>query len=337
MAKVCRVTRDTTKHYQKAAFNINTSLFPFFDAIAFRILQARTQTLIGGNFVSDFLERSRPQHGNLNLLAFPAHCEEVGRWLLNNGYCFISVEAGSSFDSAISRAMSNTEDSLVIREVLVFHKTGPNTPSLTVSILVAVTNPLEIVFNSCASKHYADRSLIRKSDRPLPSACFFNVISWRRAYCVFPRATLHDRRVLLVDTQDGPLDLSLSPEIATHMQKNGLAVQDTLDPPEYLYPRTSSSFPLGSRFMMDSSSLSIELDVTDIAPTSRNTSSFPADDVISACGFRLRSDLTGRYWVDYTLVHTPALKYNCIMAENELLYQLIRALQPYSSKDTVSR
>ena len=166
LAKVCRVTRDATEHYQKAAFNINTFLSPFFDAIAFRALQARTQTLIGGGVVFDFLDRACPRNHNMNLLAFHSHCEEIGRWLLDSGYSFVPVEAGSTFDSAIARVMSNTQVSLIIREVLVFRKTESNTRPLTVSLLVAMSNPLEIVFNSYASKHHLSRSSIRAPNRP---------------------------------------------------------------------------------------------------------------------------------------------------------------------------
>lgn len=60
------------------------------------------------------------------------------------------------------------------------------------------------------------------------------------------------------------------------------------------------------------------------------------DDVVNACGFRLRSDLTGRYWVEYTLIYAPALRYNCIMGENELFHQLIRALQAHTPDDNAS-
>ena len=90
--------------------------------------------------------------------------------------------------------------------------------------------------------------------------------------------------------------------------------------------------------MTDSSSLSIELDVTDMAQQSAirdNATSSPTNDVVSACGFRLCGDLEGRHWVEYQLVVAPALKYSCIMGQDELVHQLTRQLQARSVSGTM--
>ena len=163
MAKVCCIIRDTTEHYQKAAFNINTFLSPFFDAIAFRSLQAHTQTLIGGHFASYFLGQSSPRH-NIDLMVFPAHCEEVTRWMLDNGYDYVPFEAGKTFDSAIAHAMLNAQnhaEALAIRDILVFRKVQHGPSLRVVYVYVAQINPLEIVFNACASKPRTSGRLIR--------------------------------------------------------------------------------------------------------------------------------------------------------------------------------
>lgn len=330
MARVCRVTRDITEQYQKAAFNINAFLSPFFDSVAFRSLQGRTQTLIGGSFAFSFLERSYPRH-SIDLMVYPAHSEEVGRWLLDNGYHFVPLKDGESFDSTIAHAVSDTRDnadSLVIRDVLCFRKPLSNTTSVGVSVLIAVNNPLEIVFSACASKNNSveTRFGFRTSNSFSFSACFFSAISWRRAYCIFPRATLHNNRVLLLDTLDGPLDLSQAPNVAGYIERRNLEVQDTLDEHEYLFSNTHSPFPLGARTMTDNSSLSIDLDIADIPLQSTDAASFPTDDVVNSCGFRLRGDFGGRSWVDYTLVLAPLLKYSWLMSRNELLHQLTREL-----------
>ena len=153
LAKICHITRDVTEQYRKAAFNINRFLAPFFDPLAFRSLQARTQTLIGGNFAYRFLERSAPGT-SINLLVYPTYCEDICRWLLNNGYCFDPFNAGESLQSRIDRVTSDAPDHhsiSVVRDVLFFHKALPYPTS--VEVFVAMTNPLEIVFAACTSKH----------------------------------------------------------------------------------------------------------------------------------------------------------------------------------------
>ena len=90
--------------------------------------------------------------------------------------------------------------------------------------------------------------------------------------------------------------------------------------------------------MTDSSSLSIELDVTDVTQQSAigdNAMFSPINDVVSACGFHLRGDLEGRHWVEYELVEAQALKYSYIMGQDELIHQLTRELQARSVSGTI--
>ena len=83
--------------------------------------------------------------------------------MLDNGYDYVPFEAGKMFDSAIAHAMLNAQnhtEALAIRDILVFRKVQHGPSLRVVYVYVAQINPLEIVFNACASKPHTSGRLI---------------------------------------------------------------------------------------------------------------------------------------------------------------------------------
>ncbi|KAF7981759.1 hypothetical protein HWV62_31819 [Athelia sp. TMB] len=88
--RTCRTAARAIKHFNTRAFNIEIYLSRFFlDPVAFRSLQERTGTVIGGSTALSFFDRSVHDGDNINLYVNPGHNYEVARHLVDNqGYEF---------------------------------------------------------------------------------------------------------------------------------------------------------------------------------------------------------------------------------------------------------
>lgn len=70
-------------------FNLHRRLsFYFNDPVAFRLLQSRTGTVISGSFAVQFFRRVRWKGSDLDLYLPKAARQEVGQWLIDNGYVY---------------------------------------------------------------------------------------------------------------------------------------------------------------------------------------------------------------------------------------------------------
>lgn len=87
----CKVVNYSNVDFERRAFNINTALKRFFaNPLAFRSLQARTGSLISGSFALQFLNRTCYEGSDLDLYVHSGHTEEVGLWLMQQGYAWLN-------------------------------------------------------------------------------------------------------------------------------------------------------------------------------------------------------------------------------------------------------
>ncbi|OJT15482.1 hypothetical protein TRAPUB_7353 [Trametes pubescens] len=220
LARTCRAARAATAAYTRLAFNIDRLLARFFPspplppapaphaharARAFRGMQARTGTLISGSSALQFFDRTVYPESDLDLYVHAKHRREVGRWLIEEGYAFAPTEhQDPRFEVEIVHGMTTREDGIYsmpgVAAILTFTKPVPRAVHrfveeesdeqldvqleerephpLKVQIIVAKNTPMEAIL-------------------AFHSTCVMNVISYEKAYCLFPRATLEKRLSLL--------------------------------------------------------------------------------------------------------------------------------------------
>ncbi|KAI0370419.1 hypothetical protein BV20DRAFT_910347, partial [Pilatotrama ljubarskyi] len=237
LARTCSRARETVKAYVDIAFSLETRLSRFFpDPLAFRALQARTATLIGGYFALHFFDRTDIATRPLELYVYFHHRSEVGRWLLDLGYNFSpSGSQPGTFEEAILMDSDLREDEYstpAIKGILALEKIVGAT-RVEISMIVARQTPIEAILHAS-------------------STCLVNVISFEKAYCLFPRATLRDRRALLLHAPDGS-PMGYFGDVVQCMSLNFQIIED-LEAHEVLDITRSGSYPLGWRWIDDSAS-----------------------------------------------------------------------------------
>ncbi|KAI0650881.1 hypothetical protein C8Q79DRAFT_411333 [Trametes meyenii] len=218
LARTCRAGRHAIAAYIRSAFDVNRLLARFFPsptapcssvcssshthseiydrARAFRTLQARTGTLISGSTALQFFDRTVYPESDLDLYVHMRHRREVGRWLLEEGYQFApSQYQDPRFEIEVVHGMSTGANGIYrmpgVSAVLTFTKPVPRKEidipdvveeqeesMLKVQVIVAKNTPMEAIL-------------------AFHSTCVMNVISYEKAYCLFPWATLEARRSLL--------------------------------------------------------------------------------------------------------------------------------------------
>ncbi|KAI1787878.1 hypothetical protein LXA43DRAFT_1097884 [Ganoderma leucocontextum] len=309
-ARICHHAQAAVEGYQRAAFDINRYLSYYFDALPFRNLQARTGTLLAGSVASCFLERSPLRPRRVELLVYPQHTLEIAQWLLDAGYSFVpwpGSEAESCLHTAIARLLTGDVENPCIK----FEKSAEDRPEpIGAVIFVAPRSPIEFLLTERAT-------------------ILLNLIAWEKAYCLFPRAFLHERRILLLHDEDGNSGISQR-EVAS--LADSYVVTEFLNEDEYrdMYGRPNSTFPLGWRWVNDSSSLSIHLNVAEINLPLRSQVTEPsattAHHSVDSFGFRLCYSSSRLAHIKFDILHSHSAHDNYTVCDSELSSQLERAL-----------
>ena len=165
LSRTCRVALAATRDYFTRAFNINKHLTRFFDdPLAFRSLQARTTTLISGSFALQFFDRTVYEDSDLDLYVPLRHRQDVGHWLLAEGYQYSpnSVQ-NPDFDVAsdenhlqnVGPAYVGPDARMIgVAAVFTFHKPSPVSPDkkLQVQVIVAKRSPIEVILRFHSSE-----------------------------------------------------------------------------------------------------------------------------------------------------------------------------------------
>ena len=108
VGRSCRIARQAVTQYLRRAYSVNRLLLRFFtEVLAFRMLQARTGTLITGSVALQFFDRDFYPSSDLDLCVHMRHRREIGRWLLQNGYRFVPAShQAAGFEEAAIEALS---------------------------------------------------------------------------------------------------------------------------------------------------------------------------------------------------------------------------------------
>ncbi|KAH9856400.1 hypothetical protein C2E23DRAFT_698176, partial [Lenzites betulinus] len=225
--------------YIRTTYNADKLLSPYFrDVLSFRSLQARTGTLIAGRSALHFFDRSKLPGDPLDVFVYFHRRREVVDWFLEVGFKFIpSYNQPNDLDFYIADVIVEERPSNPpgVCGILLFQLEG--SPDVTVRLFVAARSPMEIVLCS-------------------HSTCMVNVISYEKAYCLFPRATLHDHHSLLMNHEDHYAGRAL--DIA-ELEEQGFTMSDELEPIELAFAHGTSGFVLGWRWIDDSATWIIKL------------------------------------------------------------------------------
>ncbi|KAI0782597.1 hypothetical protein C8Q75DRAFT_504164 [Abortiporus biennis] len=185
VSSICRNANIAVKDYLSRVCNINKLLARYFpDPRAFRSLQATTNTLIAGSTALQFFDRSVYPESDLDLYVPLYFAKYVGTWLINNGYTFTPnmIQEGDFNVAAETDRMTESYGSIRgVATVFTFVKAGAaeSTESqVKIQLIVALRSPFEVILW-------------------FHSTCVMNVITFSKAYCLYPRATLEARRALV--------------------------------------------------------------------------------------------------------------------------------------------
>ena len=161
LALTCRATYLAVAGFKARAFNVNRHLSRYFtDPIAFRSLQARTNTLISGSNALQFFDRTFYPEADLDLYTHPGHSFEVAQFLVEaQGYRYApretqekdwKVATRGNWDGTRRRVVPvpTLEHAYPVPEinaVWTFEKMGDKQERLTIQIIEASSAPLECI------------------------------------------------------------------------------------------------------------------------------------------------------------------------------------------------
>ncbi|KAL7284378.1 hypothetical protein ACG7TL_001668 [Trametes sanguinea] len=228
----------------------HTLLSRFFPNVtAFRTLQAQTHSLIAGRAALNFFDRSPMHEDPLDVVVYVHHCTLVAGWLVHEGYVF---QPTGDLDHTLAVTLAFKDDGLgdeeeeqqTMRAILVFEKLWCGR-YLTVRVIIARRTPAEVVLNA-------------------HSTCLLNIISYEKAYCLYPRATLHERTNLLLRSAQEVLGANLGVVELADVLARGYHTVHAPSIKESKLCDSRAPFILGRRWINDFSSWVIDFDVSDI-------------------------------------------------------------------------
>lgn len=307
LGRLCRIAYDVVSRYLETAFDIDKCLERFFsDPHSFRRMQALTSTLISGSFALLYFSRASYAGSILELYAHPHHRRRVGRWIIDAGYSFSPfVGQDGAFERAILRR--NLPETVAcsmpaVANVLTFRKNqadGKSSP-LEVQLVVARRAPIEVILGFQSSEHplWSFYALLTGSDAS--AACLINVITYEKAYSLFPLATVEPHLPSPGSSPTGALPLILkTPTI------------------------------LGPRWLGDPDTWVIHLDTTDILhpPPENPYSTAIAHDpaTISSFSVRYHAAEDGAI-ITFSVVESSTLKYAYVFGDENLVDHVNRIL-----------
>ena len=321
VARTCSKARTAAAGYQAAAFCIDRFLAFFFTSIPyarkFRSLQARTGTLIGGHSALHFLDRSPAPLHVLELYAFFQHRHEVGEWLRDVGYSYAPSSRQNEDYLATITDVAFLSDNFYwppsVCGVMAFTKVLPDLTKAEVRVSFAMRNPMEIALESSSSTCIRTQYELPANSLVDHTAMLLNVITYNNAYSLYPRATLHERRTLILYDDSGIELVCL--EDTTTFKTLGFDALEELDAGEFTKQNHASSFPLGWRSPYDLQTWRLPLPTIGVT-------SLPSHDPLSICSFLLRYSVAAMTTVAFQLMSSASLKYDYIIADKELSHDL---------------
>ncbi|KAH9947185.1 hypothetical protein B0H21DRAFT_876842 [Amylocystis lapponica] len=299
-AATCRVAKESVHSYIQYAFNINRRLSRYFsDPLAFRSLQARTATLISGSFALQFFDRSFYPTSDLDLYVHMRHRREVGRWLLGAGYAFAPTPYQyPDFEVAVA-------DPLTVAPGGIYDMPG-----------------IACIFNFTTAARTGGGTL--KVILGFHSTCVMNVLSFEKAYCLYPRTTLEERRSLVSASCRGQSERR--PQGLDKYAVRGWTIVARLPPQDA--ERRDGAFRLGWRWIDDNASWVVALDTAGVAraPAPNASSGARAHDPVAVCNWQLRYSAVGGAVMQFGVAKGGVLRYVYLVTDEGLLGHLTRVL-----------
>ncbi|KAI0758171.1 hypothetical protein C8Q74DRAFT_1373203 [Fomes fomentarius] len=350
LSRTCRAAYHAVSSYKSTAYNIDRLLSRFFPssllthshlharARAFRSLQARTGTLISGSVALQFFDRQVWTESDLDLYVHMRHRREVGMWLMEEGYKFKPTEfQNPRFDVEVVECAARRPNGIYsmpgVMAILTFVKPLPRSRTaaaaeegdvqppqeLKVQVIVAKNTPMEVILG-------------------FHSTCVMNVISYEKAYCLFPQATLEEHRTLLSSSCRGKGKHRMDGLLKYHQR--GWEVLYTLplaevipDPASPLYPTfmrvsTKPSFRMGWRWIDDGSSWVLPLSQTGVSPPPAANASTPplTHDPVAVCNWEVRYHPARGAVMHFEVAAGKVLRYRYLVTDDLLLAYLAKAL-----------
>ncbi|KAL0575573.1 hypothetical protein V5O48_006389 [Marasmius crinis-equi] len=194
-SRSCKRAYQQVHSYWRRAFEIYRFLAPFFtrgEAEQFRVIQALTGTLISGSSALQFLNRTPYPGSDLDIYVEHRYCKPIALFLQSIGYEFQPLDhQPAELDGAIARGSANMNAEYI----------GEITPTIEskrgfagvynmvrggqkIQVITAKNSPLDIILN-------------------FHTTVVMNVISYSRAYSLYPKATFQKSYALICDHCDG--------------------------------------------------------------------------------------------------------------------------------------
>jgi hypothetical protein len=325
LSLTCRIANESVASYRRCAWNIDNRLSRFFrDPVAFRSLQARTETFISGAFAFEFFSRTYYPGTPLELYTPSEHFVEVGRWLLQDGvgYKFqrSEIHPYADFEANACLTKERPRNASVLENVLDefaavsgefnFFRSNADGSRVHVRMAVIESSVFKVIFNSPSSE-FRDGMQFNPIRLRSVSACFMNIIAFDKACTLYPKATYDEYTALVTAHGEG-----YHKTVNRIYEKRGWKMEDDADPK--LFPRThrwvgdkdcwTIDFPLNGVEIPDPSQMfPMDLNGWSLAPTRRESDlGLPTKDWRARCivlrspSLRLKYALPKtNFWVDF--------------------------------------
>lgn len=173
---------------------------------------------------------------------------------MHDGYKFVPErEQPTDLERALALATRPVETEYPerdLREIFTFSK--PNSSNrgtpLKVQCIIAksASSPLEIILSFHSSKLvFFVHSISCEGELRISTACVMNIISHEYAYCLFPRATIHEHRSLMCCMTPN----TAQPLALKKYQERGFTIVETTSPNQ---AGVDPGIPVGARYVGDS-------------------------------------------------------------------------------------
>ncbi|KAF5317751.1 hypothetical protein D9619_012541 [Psilocybe cf. subviscida] len=227
--------------YLRRRYRLSHVLAPFFtedQTEGLRTLMSRTGMIISGSIALQFMDRTIYPGSDLDLYAPLKYAWQISDWLVSAGYTYTPLKASlPTVDIALRTAADNLETNHTwnmpptnrgyLRATCVMNFTASDPPR-KIQLMSTLRSTIELILS-------------------FHSTCVMNLITHDKAYCLFPRATLEERRALTY----------LSPSTGSEAKKSsyhkytgrGWELLNSITRDEFDNPY--SSFARGTRFIGD--------------------------------------------------------------------------------------
>ncbi len=153
-----------------------------------------------------------------------------------------------------------------------------------------------------------------------------NVISYDSAYCLFPRATLEERRSLLSWSSQGRSKRRA--EGLIKYSARGFRMLHFLDPDDLKMPKPNRAFTFGPRWLGDPYTWVIPLDMEGVLPPPPPNpySSARSRDPVVLTSFSVRYNSCDGAIMDFSVVQSPILKFSVVTGDSNITNHLTQVL-----------